>query len=421
MIAMRKETAVKSNNNSPTIRFAGFSDDWKLCEFREIAERASSISNQKGLPRVEYEDIISGTGQLVEAFFSKESEKSGITFHKGDVLYGKLRPYLKNWLLPNFPGIAVGDFWVLQPTGADSSFLYRLIQSRQFEETANRSTGTKMPRADWKLVSNSTFSVPSTIEEQREIGAYIEQVDTLITLHQRNHEKLVNFKKAMLDKMFPKNGELVPEVRFAGFSGNWERRKFRDVFAFLQNNTLPRAYLVNAGEGAKNIHYGDVLIKFGECVDVSSESLPIIEDVNVINKYRSSALRNGDIIIADTAEDETAGKCTEIVGNNSEILLAGLHTVPCRPVINFAERYLGYYMNSRIFHNQLLPHMQGIKVVSISRSALQSTVIHYPKEIKEQLQIARLFNALDSQLVLLQQKLERFQNIKKACMEKMFV
>ena len=182
------------------------------------------------MPRVEYEDIISGTGRLNKDIFAKESDKTGIVFHKGDVLYGKLRPYLQNWLLPSFNGLAVGDFWVLQPQNADSSFLYRLIQSRQFDEVANQSTGTKMPRSDWKLVSKTEFFIPSAIGEQAAIGAYFEQLDNLITLHQRKYDKLTNVKKSMLEKMFPKNGSNVPEIRFKGFSDAWEQRKLGDCF-----------------------------------------------------------------------------------------------------------------------------------------------------------------------------------------------
>ena len=169
----------------PEMRLPGFTDTWEQRKFEDIAVRSSSISSESGLPRVEYEDIISGTGRLNKDIFAKESDKTGIVFHKGDVLYGKLRPYLQNWLLPSFNGLAVGDFWVLQPQNADSSFLYRLIQSRQFDEVANQSTGTKMPRSDWKLVSKTEFFIPSAIGEQAAIGAYFEQLDNLITLHQR--------------------------------------------------------------------------------------------------------------------------------------------------------------------------------------------------------------------------------------------
>lgn len=149
------------------------------------------MSDKKGLPRVEYEDIISGAGRLNKDIKLKESEKVGIVFHRGDVLYGKLRPYLQNWLLATFNGLAVGDFWVLQPQNTDSSFLYRLVQSQQFDGVANQSTGTKMPRADWKLVSKTKFAMPHSVDEQAAIGAYFEHLDTLITLHQREHIKSI--------------------------------------------------------------------------------------------------------------------------------------------------------------------------------------------------------------------------------------
>ena len=228
-------------NAKPQLRFAGFDDTWEQRKFEDIAVRSSSISSESGLPRVEYEDIISGTGRLNKDIFAKESDKTGIVFHKGDVLYGKLRPYLQNWLLPSFNGLAVGDFWVLQPQNADSSFLYRLIQSRQFDEVANQSTGTKMPRSDWKLVSKTEFFIPSAIGEQAAIGAYFEQLDNLITLHQRKYDKLTNVKKSMLEKMFPKNGSNVPEIRFKGFSDAWEQRKVRDVANRYDNLRVPVA------------------------------------------------------------------------------------------------------------------------------------------------------------------------------------
>ena len=168
-----------------TVNKKRITSSWEQRKFEEIAVRSSVICSDDTFPRVEYEDIVSGTGRLNKDIYAKQSSKSGIAFHQGDVLYGKLRPYLQNWLLPTFDGLAVGDFWVLQPQNADSSFLYRLIQSRQFDEVANQSTGTKMPRADWKLVSKTVFSIPSNISEQAAIGTYFTALDSLITLHQR--------------------------------------------------------------------------------------------------------------------------------------------------------------------------------------------------------------------------------------------
>lgn len=169
-----------------------YTSSWEQRKFEEIAVRSSVICSDDTLPRVEYEDIVSGTGRFNKDIYAKQSIKSGIAFHQGDVLYGKLRPYLQNWLLPTFDGLAVGDFWVLQPQNADSSFLYRLIQSRQFDEVANQSTGTKMPRADWKLVSKTVFSIPSNISEQAAIGTYFTALDSLITLHQRKGKAAVS-------------------------------------------------------------------------------------------------------------------------------------------------------------------------------------------------------------------------------------
>ena len=172
----------------------------------------------------------------------------------------------------------------------------------------------------------------------------------------------------------------------------------------MQNNTLSRADLSNESGVAKNVHYGDVLIKVGEVLDVGKEQLPMILDESVLTKYKASFLQNGDVIVADTAEDSTVGKCSEIAGLNDEIVLSGLHTIPYRPVENFASGYLGYYLNSDTYHNQLLPLMQGIKVTSISKSAMQDTDIFYPKSIEEQGKISNYLQALDHLITLHQRK-----------------
>jgi len=192
------------------------------------------------------------------------------------------------------------------------------------------------------------------------------------------------------------------------------------VLTSLQNNTLSRADLSSEQGIAKNVHYGDILVKFGEVIDVKTESLPLIADEAVIAKYKSSFLQNGDVIVADTAEDETVGKCTEIAGLGDEIVISGLHTIPYRPVRKFASGYLGYYMNSVSFHNQLLPLMQGIKVTSISKTALQNTDIIYPKSATEQEAIGKYFCQLDNLITLHQRKYDKLTKVKKSMLEKMF-
>jgi type I restriction enzyme S subunit len=114
-----------------------------------------------------------------------------------------LRPYLQNWLLPDFTGVAVGDWWVLRSLAtSNSEFIYTLIQSPKYHMVSNLSTGTKMPRSDWSVVSKTNFAIPSDVNEQARIGATFQHFDRLITLHQRELSKLQNMKKALLEKMF---------------------------------------------------------------------------------------------------------------------------------------------------------------------------------------------------------------------------
>ncbi|MCI8865734.1 MAG: restriction endonuclease subunit S [Lachnospiraceae bacterium] len=212
----------------------------------------------------------------------------------------------------------------------------------------------------------------------------------------------------------------TPKIRFKGFADAWEQRKLGETLYNLQNNTLSRAELSLENGVAKNVHYGDVLVKFGEVLDVQKELLPMIVDESIVAKYRSSFLQNGDIVIADTAEDETVGKCSEIAGLSDEKVIAGLHTIPCRPLFNFASGYLGYYLNSDAYHRQLLPLMQGIKVTSISKSALQDTEIQYPKLLEEQEQIGTFFRNLDHLITLHQHKCDETKELKRYMLQKMF-
>ncbi|WP_037368330.1 restriction endonuclease subunit S [Selenomonas ruminantium] len=195
----------KKGEKVPEIRFAGFTGDWEQRKFGEFAQRQSETRmSDSDIPCVEYEDVIAEQGLLNKDIRNKEINKTGIAFSEEDVLYGKLRPYLHNWLNPDFKGVATGDWWVLKPKEMDKNFLYRLFQTSQFDDAANQSSGTKMPRADWKLISNLEFLVPNSIEEQAKVGKHFNNIDTLITLHQRKHEALKEIKKYMLQNMFPK-------------------------------------------------------------------------------------------------------------------------------------------------------------------------------------------------------------------------
>ena len=192
----------KNGAKVPELRFAGFADDWEQRKLTEIVNRVNKSSNSDVLPKVEFEDIVSGEGRLNKDISSKFDSRKGTLFEPENILYGKLRPYLKNWLFPDFEGVALGDFWVFEATDVSvPSFDYYLIQSDDYQKVANDTSGTKMPRSDWKNVSSTDFAIPSK-DEQKQIGAFFKQLDDTITLHQRKLDLLKEQKKGFLQKMF---------------------------------------------------------------------------------------------------------------------------------------------------------------------------------------------------------------------------
>ena len=214
------------------------------------------------------------------------------------------------------------------------------------------------------------------LAEQEVIGNSLSQLDHLITLHQRKR-------------------------KYRGLYGylSWEQRKLGDCFEFLKNNTLSRAGLNGENGTARNVHYGDILIKFGDCLDGERSDLPFITDDTVLPKFTGSILREGDVIFADTAEDEAAGKCVELRKLPKEPTISGLHTIPARPRFPFGTGYLGHYLNSDAYHRQLLPLMQGIKVISVSKASLQDTQVRFPG-LSEQTAIGAALSEIDALITL---------------------
>ena len=168
----------------PAVRFVGFENAWEQVKYGDIFQRKSKMGvSSSSLPSVEYDDINSGMGTLNKKLESKDANKRGICFSPGDVLFGKLRPYLKNWLYAWFQGVAVGDFWVLTSNNIDHGFTYSLIQTQGFQYIANLSSGSKMPRSDWQLVSSAKTFIPQKVSEQANISSVFLSLDSAITLH----------------------------------------------------------------------------------------------------------------------------------------------------------------------------------------------------------------------------------------------
>lgn len=208
------------------LKLCGDYTTWSNVPFEDIVDRVSAQKKSSNLPYVEFEDIISGEGILNKNIYERHNVKNGIYFVKGDVLFGKLRPYLKNILLANFNGIAVGDFWVLRSHRVLPYILYLVVNSNKFMRIANISSGSKMPRSDWAIVSKAMITIPESTEEQQKIASYFQSLDSLIQTTSKELASLKQIKAASLQSMFPQEGETVPKVRFKGFEGEWEKIPF---------------------------------------------------------------------------------------------------------------------------------------------------------------------------------------------------
>lgn len=159
-----------------------------------------------------------------------------------------------------------------------------------------------------------------------------------------------------------------PELSFGNKNHAWMAISFGDAFEFLNNKAISRSQL-NYDEGeVKSVHYGDILTKFPQVLDSAYPSLPYVNDEIDVSKV--SLLKTGDVAIADTAEDYMVGKAIEISISDDSQLIAGLHVMACRPKINFAPGFLGYYLNSNAFHVQLRKLVTGTKVFAINKSEI---------------------------------------------------
>lgn len=403
----------------PPLRFKGFEGAWEAKRLERLVKKRNESAESGDVPKLEYEDVVSFEGVLKRSLDQLYVVKRGTSFYVGDVLYGKLRPYLGNWFLAPFNGVAVGDWWVLKPDGIDSECLYALIQTEAFQVAANQSTGSKMPRADWNLVSETLYSIPLTIGEQQKIGSTFRSLDALIADRESAVEKLQTLKKAMLEKMFPRAGAKVPEVRFKGCEGEWKEKRLGDTFSMsVSTNTLSRACLTEEGT-VRNVHYGDILTKLKSVTNANSEELPYVAD-NDFKTSTKNLLQDGDVVMADTAEDAMVGKVTEIQNVGCAQVVAGLHTVVLRPLDDFGAGYLGYYLNSDAFHLGLLRIMQGVKVLSINKSFLADYSLLFPS-LHEQRKIGAYFRSLDVLISARQEEVGKLKDLKKGLLDRMFV
>ena len=418
--SMLEKMFPKNGSNVPEIRFKGFTEAWEQRKLGDMMNVTSvkrihqSDWTDSGVRFLRARDIVAAAKNEEPddyLYISKEKyeEYSALSGKVGvsDLLVTGVGTIGVPYLVRNLEPLYFKDgniIWFQNSDKIDGKFLFYSFSAEQIQGFINESAGIgTVGTYTIESGKKTPISLPNQIE-QAKVGEFFQQLDNLITLHQRKFEKLTNVKKSMLEKMFPQNGSSYPEIRFKGFTDPWEQRKFDEVFdCTVPNNTLSRAELSYDEGTVLNVHYGDVLIKYGSVLDVQKDDIPRIPH-RCREDFNGALLQDGDVIIADTAEDETTGKACEIGNLQGSAIVSGLHTMVCRPRNRMALGYLGYYLNSNAYHYQLLPLMQGIKVLSLSRSNIQKTSVSYPIAVKEQQLIAYYFRQLDNLITLHQRQ-----------------
>ena len=380
----------------PKIRFLKNKHSWVRNTFEEIAKRRTKSSDNPDLPRIEYQDIISGEGRLNKDLNKNIDSRKGIFFETNDILYGKLRPYLKNWLHPNFNGIALGDFWVLQARNCDSKFLFSLVQSPKFQRVANDTSGTKMPRSDWKTVSQTEFSIPTSNEEQSAIGSLFCTLDDLLASYKDNLVNYQSLKATMLSKMFPKAGQTVPEIRLDGFEDGWEEKEFsklvKRVTQSSDSNSLPKVEFedIISGQGRLN---KDISNKFDNRKGIHFEPgytlygklRPYLNNW-LLPKFEGVAL--GDFWVFDPN------------GNDSNFI---------------------YYLIQSNRYQKVANDTSGTKMPRSDWKSVSSTIFAIPQTVAEQQAIGAYFSNLDNLIAAHQEKISQLEILKKKLLQDMFI
>ena len=327
--------------------------------------------------------------------------RKGIVFETNDILYGKLRPYLKNWLHPNFNGIALGDFWVLQARNCDSKFLFSLVQSPKFQRVANDTSGTKMPRSDWKTVSQTEFSIPTSNDEQSAIGSLFRTLDDLLASYKENLANYQSLKRTMLSKMFPKAGQTVPEIRLDGFEGEWTKKRADEIFKSVSEKNRASLPVLSASQ---------------------IDGMVLRDEIGIDIKYDEAALNNYKVV----KPGQFVIHLRSFQGGFALSKLEGI-TSPAYTIIDFIDKknnipdFWNSILTSRDFIKRLETVTYGIRDgKSISFKDFSSLKFVYPS-LEEQQAIGTYFSNLDNLIAAHQEKISQLETLKKKLLQDMFI
>ena len=404
-------------NRVPAVRFEGFTDPWEQRKFGELF-RPVSEKNDLSFGR---DRIISVANMYFNSAVYVTEDSYLATYNVmrlGDIAFEGNRS--KRFAHGRFVENTIGDgivshvFKVFRPVDDNYDLAYwkhAINNEKLMKDALTRST--KASTMMHELVSSDFLEestlVPS-LEEQRAIGTAIDSIDNLITLHQRKYEKLCVVKKSLLDKMFPKPGELYPEIRFEGFTDPWEQRKLGEVAKITRGERFTAEDYVENG-GIPCIHYGEIYTSYGP---VATETF------SHVREEMKSELRfaePGDVIVATTSENvEDVCKAVAWMGKDQVAYHDDSFALSHRE----DPLFLTSFFETDGFYAQKASAAHGVKVMRVSSDALAKVDLPVPS-LPEQRAIGTLFAHLDSLITLHQRKLELLKNLKAACLDKMFV
>ncbi len=294
-----------------------------------------------------------------------------------------------------------------------SSFVNALLDTSAFENEIAKNMGATINQITGYMFSKMEFMIPSG-EEQQKIGEYFQSFDDLITLHQRKCEETKKLKKYMLQKMFPQNGKRVPEIRFAGFTDDWEQRKLSEIatmHARIGWQNLRTSEFLDSGDYMliTGTDFEDGTINYSTCHYVEKERYE--QDKNI-------QIRNGSILIT---KDGTLGKVAYVQGLTMPATLnAGVFNVEIKDKKETDEKYLFQYLKAPFLMDYVTRHATGGTIKHLNQSILINFPVYMPKK-SEQEKIGLYLMQLDSLITLHQRKYEELQKIKKFMLQNMFI
>ena len=416
---------MQDNEKKPALRFKGFTDPWEQRKLSDIVEKVTE--KNAGLQYIETFTNSAEFGIISQRdFFDHDISKIGsldgyYVVHNEDFVYNPrisvtapVGPINRNKL--GRTGVMSPLYTVFRPHDIDTTYLEHFFKSGYWHSFMNFN-GDSGARSDRFSIKDSVFfemPIPTPdIEEQKKIGEFLTQLDTLITLHQRKYEKLVNIKKSMLDKMFPKNGASVPEIRFKGFTDPWEQRKLTNLCEKFTDGDWIEAK-DQSDSGVRLVQTGNVGVT--EYLDKPNNKKWI--SFETFEQLHCEEVYPGDILISRLPEP--AGRAC-IMPNLGTKMITAVDCTIVRPNAVTSTRFLLQYLSSQAYFDAVNTCLAGGTRQRISRGNLAQFNVPIPSSKIEQEKIGEVLEKLDTLITLHQRKLEKLQNIKKSCLEKMFV